>query len=107
MASEAVCAIGPVMSALMVLHGGEVGEAVASSRGSEILAGCSFLVALWTGNSLWCWDTENIQVLTLFCEAIEGSHIKKKMKNPLINMDGKSLGICEPVQSSSAVRCSD
>lgn len=84
--------------------GGSRGQ---QSGGSEILAGCSFLVALWTGNSLWCWDTENIQVLTLFCEAIEGSHIKKKMKNPLINMDGKSLGICEPVQSSSAVRCSD
>ena len=34
-ASEAVCAIGPVMSALMVLHGGEVGEAVASSQGAR------------------------------------------------------------------------
>lgn len=31
--------------------------------------------------------------------------MKKKMKSPLINMDGKSLRICEPVQSSSAVRC--
>lgn len=34
-ASEAVCAIGPVTSALMVSHGGEVGEAVASSQGAH------------------------------------------------------------------------
>lgn len=76
-ASEAVCAIGPVTSALMVSHGGEVGEAVASSQGAQrYWQGALSLWLCGQGHSLWCWDTENIQVLTLFCEAIEGSHIK-------------------------------
>lgn len=71
---------------------GEEGVAMASSQGAWRYR--QITSSLWLcekRHSLCCWDPENIHVFTLFCEAVEGSHIKKKMKNPLI--DGKSLGI--------------
>lgn len=83
------------------------GVAMASSRGGlEIPAGHPFLVALWTGTQPLLLGHRKHSRFHFILWSYRGFTRKKENEKPTYKYRWKiPWNICEPVQSSSAVRC--